>query len=117
LNWGGPAGHVESTDLIGPRYRLYRAGRLNLWGKFLVGRGGITTEYYGHPGFPVGDTFKGSLGAWATGAAVDYRLTPRISARVDYEFQRWPGFAVLPPHNHGISPNGLSYGVVYTLLR
>lgn len=118
LNWGGPNGHVESTYLVGPRYRLYRTGRFDLWGKFLIGDGAITTQYYGEPGAaPVGDTFKGSVGTFAPGLSLDYHLTGRVSARVDYEFQRWPNFAVQPPHNHGISPNGLSYGVVYTLIR
>ena len=77
----------------------------------LVGVGGITTA-----GYPGPDTLKGTLFVYAPGGSLDYRLNRKFSLRGDYESQRWPGFAVLPPDTHGMSPNGFSLGVAYTSL-
>lgn len=112
LHWDGLQGQVESTYLIGPRYRIYRFRRVGLWVKFLVGIGGITTQ-----GYPGPNTLKGTMFVYAPGAAVNYRLTRKFAIRGDYEFQKWPSFAVMPPHNHGLTPNGFSVGVVYTIIH
>ncbi len=112
LPWDGFAGQIESSLLIGPHYRFYRWHRVSLWGKFLVGRGDITTAYYPGP-----NTRKGSFLVYAPGASADVRLSQRVSARVDYEAQRWPNFGVSPQHNHGTSPNGFSAGVAYRLFH
>lgn len=110
LHWDGDQGQVESNYLIGGRYRVYRWRKLGIWAKFLVGIGGITTQ-----GYPGPDTLKGTLFVYAPGASLDYKVNRRFSLRGDYEQQKWPGFAVLPPHNHGISPNGFSVGVAYAI--
>lgn len=110
LHWDGEGGQVESTYLIGPRYRVYRWHSLDLWAKFMVGIGGITTAYY-----PAPDTLKGTMFVYAPGASVDYRLTRKVSIRGDYELQKWPAFAVTPPHNHGLTPNGFSLGIAYSV--
>lgn len=119
LRWGGDAGQLEATYLAGPRYRFYRWRALGFWAKFLIGDGAITTANYPGP-----STLEGNFLVYAPGASVDYRLTRRFSLRGDYEFQIWPNFAVAPSlgvsgelvsHNHGISPNGLSIGVSYTI--
>ena len=112
LHWGGHGGQVESTYLGGPRCRIYRWRKLDSWGKFLLGSGAITTA-----GFPGPNTLKGSFFVYAPGGSVDYRLTPRLSARLDYELQKWPDFGVAPPHNHSITPSGFSFGVNYRLFR
>ena len=110
LRWDGVGAQVESTYLIGPRYRVYQFRNLGFWVKFLVGAGDITTNNYPGP-----DSFKGSLLVYAPGGSLDYRLNERVSLRADYELQKWPSFAVLPPNTHGLTPNGFSFGVVYAI--
>lgn len=109
LHWDGTAGQTENTYLIGPRFRFYSWHSLDLWGKFLIGRGTVTL-----PAFPAAS--KGSLLVYAPGFSLDYRLTHKISVRGDYEFQKWPGFTSgLAAHNNGLSPNGISIGVSYRI--
>lgn len=119
LRWQGVGGQVESTYLIGPRYKVYRWNSFSIWVRLLAGGGWITTAYYPQP-----STLKGSFFVYAPGASIDYQLTRRFALRADYELQKWPSFAVAPTtgpggttvaHNHGISPNGFSVGVVYTI--
>lgn len=112
LHWGGEGAQVESTYLIGPRYRVYQWHHVALWTRFLVGVGSITTSNYPGP-----DSFQGTIFVYAPGGSVDYRLDRRFALRGDYELQRWPSFAVLPPDTHGLEPNGFSLGVVYTIAR
>jgi opacity protein-like surface antigen len=112
LHFGGLDGQVESTYLVGPRIKLYRHRALSVWAKFLVGDGVITSAHYPGP-----NTFQGSLFVYAPGAAVDYRISRKLSLRADYEFQRWPKFGVGSlngvNHNNGLTPNGFSFGVAY----
>jgi len=110
LHWDGAGGQVESTYLIGPRYRVYTWHNLAFWAKFLVGVGAITTANY-----PAPDTLKGTMFVYAPGGSLDYRLNRRFSLRGDYELQKWPSFAVLPPNTHGLTPNGFSIGVAYAI--
>lgn len=112
LHWDGVRGQVESTYMIGPRYRVYRWKRFDAWAKFLVGVGGITTK-----GYPAPDTLKGTMLVYAPGGSVTFELNRKFAVRGDYELQKWPAFAVLPPHNHGLTPNGVSIGVTYTILH
>ena len=111
LHWDGLGGQVESTYLIGPRFRVYRWHGLGLWAKVLAGMGGITTD-----GYPGPDTLKGTMFVYAPGASLDYRVNRKLSIRGDYEQQMWPSFAVLPPHNNGLAPTGFSIGVAYTIM-
>lgn len=110
LQWDGVDGQVESNYLVGPRFRAYRWNRFGLWAKFLLGSGLITTEHYPDP-----NTLKGSFFVYAPGGTLEFRLNRRFTARGDYELQKWPGFAVLPPHNHGLTPTGFSFGVAYRI--
>ena len=119
LRWDGYAGQLEATYLAGPRYRFYRWRALGFWAKFLIGDGAITTANY-----PLPSSLEGNFLVYAPGASVDYRLSRRFSLRGDYELQKWPSFAVAPTsgssggsvvHNHGLTPNGLSIGVSYTI--
>lgn len=111
LRWGGAGAQVESTYLIGPRFRVYRFRNLGFWVKFLVGVGGITTTNYPRP-----DSLQGTMLVYTPGGTLEYRLRRRVSLRADYELQKWPDFAVLPPNTHGLTPNGFSFGVAYSIL-
>ncbi len=110
LRWGGEGAQVESTYLIGPRFRVYQFRNLGFWVKFLAGVGNITTANY-----PAQDSLKATMLVYTPGGTLDYRLKKRISLRADYELQKWPTFAVLPPNTHGLTPNGFSFGVAYTI--
>jgi hypothetical protein len=110
LRWGGEGAQVESTYLIGPRFRVIQFRKFGFWVKFLAGVGNITTDNYPSP-----DSFQGTTVVYTPGGTLDYRLKKRISLRVDYELQKWPNFAVLPPNTHGLTPNGFSFGVAYDL--
>ena len=105
---------VESNYLLGGRYRIYRWSRMNIWAKFLLGGGWITT-----PNYPQAGSLKGSYFAYVPGISADYPISHRISLRADYEYEIWPSF-VGPPtgatlHNHGLTPNGVSVGFVYRI--
>lgn len=112
LDFDGVGAQVESTYLIGPQFRFYRWRKIDAWAKFLVGVGAITTS-----GYPRPDNLTGTLFVYAPGGAIDYRLNSKFSARVDYELQKWPSFAVSPPDTNGLTPNGFSFGVAYTIFR
>jgi len=120
LHWHAAGGEKESNYLLGPRYRFLQYHGLNSYAKVLLGGGWITT-----PGYPQAGTLQGSYFDTALGATADYSLTRRIAVRADYEFQFWPSFAGPPTynsagqlqtHSSGLTPNGISVGVVYKIL-
>jgi hypothetical protein len=121
LHWHGTGGEVESNYLVGPRYRLFRYGRLSGWFKLVVGGGLITTIDY-----PAAGSLKGSYFVYAPGGTLNYRLTHRLIVRGDYEWQFWPSFAGPPTYNtttgevvqnnSGLTPNGFSLGIAYRFL-
>jgi hypothetical protein len=121
LHWNGTSGQIESNYLAGGRYRVERFHRLDLWVKFLMGGGLITT-----PGFPAPGSLKGSYFVYTPGGTLEFPLTRRLSLRGDYEYQIWPSFAGptsfdtttgrVIEHAHGLSPNGFSLGVSYRIL-
>lgn len=109
LHWNQESVQIESNYLVGPRYRVVRYDRLSGWVKLLVGAGLITTSYY-----PQAGSVKGSYFVYAPGGTLEYQLNRRLSLRADYEFQEWPSFvAGVPGHNHGLTPNGMSFGMSY----
>jgi Outer membrane protein beta-barrel domain len=120
LHWNGTGGQVESTYMIGPRYRVYRLNRFSFWTRVVAGGGWTTT-----PDYPAAGSLKGSYFVFAPGGTVDYRISSRLLVRADYEFQFWPSFAGPPSvsstgqltqNNGGLSPNGVSVGVMYRFL-
>ena len=114
LHWGGHvAGLSEDSYLFGPRFVLYRTKRLFvLNGKFLLGGG--------HANIPSGPG-TGTYFVYALGTVADFRMSKRWSARVDYEYQAWPGFkgisTATTTGTGGITPNGFSFGLSYAVLR
>ncbi len=119
LHWNGPAGEVESNYLVGPRYRLFRDGRFDIKAKFMLGGGWLTS-----PGYPGPQSLKGSYFAFAPGATLNYHIRGPWTVRADYEYEIWPNFIGLPgyvngqlvTHKHPLTPNGVSFGIAYTLL-
>jgi len=111
LHWRGPGSLTEASYMTGPRVGIWQYRQVALSGKFLVGLGRMT--------LPTGTAGSGNYLAYAPGVVVDYRLAKRVAARVDYEYQMWPSFkGSLTGSGHGgLTPNGLSIGVSYALMR
>ena len=111
LHWNGTDNQAQSDYLIGGKYAIWRFHRFTVNAKFLVG--GVWIKY---PVVATGGS-TGSYFAYAPGGFVDYRLTPHLSIRGDYEYQilpSAPGFYNEP--SHGLTPNGFSVGVNYRIL-
>ncbi len=96
----------EDTYLIGPKYNFYHHHKFVVYGKGLVGIGEFN--------FPQ-NAAHGGYGAVGLGGGLDYRITHRIYARADYEYQIWPGFVGEGPRAHGLTPDGVSFGVSYRI--
>jgi hypothetical protein len=96
----------EDNYLIGPKYNFYKRHKLTAYGKGLFGIGEFN--------FP-DNAAHGGYGAIALGGGVDYRLHGRWSARGDYEYQIWPGFVGEGPRANGLTPEGVSFGLVYRI--
>jgi hypothetical protein len=120
MDWHGSGGESEANYLLGPRYRLFRRDRFSGWGKFLLGGGWIST-----PGYPQAGSLRGSYFVLAPGGDLNYRITSHLTARADYEYQFWPSFVGpatfsngtgIVAHNHGLTPNGFSFGVEWRFL-
>ena len=111
LHWGNAndGGETQSDYLAGGKYRFYRIGKLDFNAKFLIG--GVWIR------FP-GDIGTGSYFAYAPGAFVDYRLTHRFRLRGGYEYQLLPSAPNIPPYpSNGLTPNGFTAGVEYSIFR
>ena len=95
---GGNVSITETSYDAGIRYR-YPIGPFSPYAKILVGRGS----------FSYGNSYQnGGYGLYAGGGGIDYRVTPRVVIRADYEYQRWGNF---PPR--GLQPNLFTLGAAY----
>jgi len=109
LHFGGFYDSTESSYLAGPKVYLFKKGRFQPYGKFLVGVGKI------HYPFDIGDA---SYFALAPGGGASYRLSHRWMVRAEYEYQIWPDSPGYPnePH-HPLTPNGVQLGLAFKLFR
>lgn len=106
LLWRGPGANIQEDNyLVGPRFQVLARRRLSLNVKALAG--GATFHH---------NSSWGGWTAYAPGATVGYRLSPRLMVRGDYEYQIWPDF-VGARGPHGLTPNGFSFGMSYRLFR
>jgi opacity protein-like surface antigen len=110
-----PSNHFsERTYEVGGRYlRHYDHQRLAPYAKVLYGRG--VANFRAHQiDVPAGvltyiDNIAYNMAA--LGAGVDYRLTSRVNARADFEYQHW--FASDAELPKGLSPSLFTFGVAY----
>lgn len=111
LHWRGPSSLTESSYMAGPRVALYRKRNFIFSGKFMIGSARIS--------LPSPAPGSGTYLAYAPGGSVDYRLSKRLFARVDYEYQIWPNFkgSATGGGHGGLTPNGLSLGLSYAILH
>jgi opacity protein-like surface antigen len=93
----------ETNYLIGPRLQIHRFGRFTPYAKALAGYGMMNFEF---------NEATGRFTALAYGGGVDVKLTPRISARGDFEFQQWPRWL----GNEELYPYGASVGISYRIV-
>jgi opacity protein-like surface antigen len=105
-----PANLRQDTAQGGLIYSWSRFSRIRPYAKFLAGLG--NTDYEStitHKRYNDGRTIM------SVGGGVDYRITSRIWARGDYEYQRWPNFffASTPPGD--MNPQGFTGGVSYDI--
>jgi opacity protein-like surface antigen len=94
----------EDNYLIGPRIPIhhFKFMRATPYGKVLVG--------FGRMNFENNDAW-GRFTDIAYGGGVDFKLTNRISARGDFEYQQWPNWL-----SSALYPYGVSAGVSYRIL-
>jgi opacity protein-like surface antigen len=115
LRWGGPANGAITEDsyLAGPRYDLlHLKDRLRGTARLMFGGA--------HLAVPKGDAGGGGYFVYAPGGIVEFKVTRRVSARAEYEYQIWPTFSGIKTTSTsgtgGLSPNGFSFGVSYEIL-
>jgi opacity protein-like surface antigen len=109
MNLGGFEGSTENTYLAGPRMFVLSSGKLQLFGKGLVG---VATIHYP---FQIGNANYLAIGP---GGGVEWRLDNHWMLRAEYEYQFWPnspGYANLP--DHPLTPNGFRVGIAYRVFR
>lgn len=106
LPWRGPGdGLSESSYMAGPKVSIARFRSVGFSGKFLAGGAHITL-----PGHAPG---SGQYFAMAPGFIANMRVSRRVFARAEYEYQLWPNFL----GGGGLTPNGFSFGFEYALKR
>jgi len=91
----------EANYLLGPRIPIHTFRRFTPYAKVLAGLGKMTFEY---------NEATGSFTDIAYGGGVDFKLTRRISARGDFEYQQWPKWV-----NGSLYPYGASAGISYKI--
>ena len=115
LHWRGPGqGITEASYLAGPRVGMVHFRRtVYASAKLLIGDG--------HINLPKNAVGQGNYFVVAPGIVGDIRLTKRLAARVEYEYQFWPNFASTPSvfssGTGGLTPNGFSFGLSYALVH
>jgi len=93
----------EDNYLIGPRLPIHHFQFMHAtpYAKALIGYGRMNFE---------NNIAWGRFTDIAYGGGVDFKLSKRISARGDFEFQQWPSW-----FNSSLAPYGLSAGLSYKI--
>ena len=109
----------ERTYEIGPRVVYPVGSKLHPYAKVLIGRGvfNYPPDCLDASGFAISCTSSGvvtrnsvnlAYNEVAFGGGADFLVHPRISIRIDYEYQDWLNF-----RPHDLTPQVLSLGVAY----
>ena len=109
LRFNALDGITEDNYLIGPRLPIQRLRfwRATPYAKVLIGYGKMNFE---------NNVGTGRFTDIAYGGGVDFKLTKRISARGDFEYQQWPQWPDIPGiPNSPLYPYGASVGIGYKI--
>lgn len=99
---------AEDSYELGPRFTLHR-GRFEPYGKVLFGLGHTSVQ----PPIYVPHT-PGTFFEISFGLGLDYRITEKIDARGDFEYQDWTSFHSSPQNpGNRLNPGLLTVGVAY----
>ncbi len=102
-----PEGQTQKDYLGGPTITVYRYRKFLFNAKVLLG--GVAINYPDNIG-------TGSYFAFAPGGGAEYRLTPKLKLRAEYEYiflPSAPGFNVPGEPSNGLTPTGFSAGISY----
>ena len=105
VNWNQPSAFPKTridAGLGGPMYTWQALSRLRLYGKGLIGYGGI---YF--PAF--GSYSHDTRTIYAAGFGGEFRTWNAFWVRADYEYQFWPN--LFGPN--ALNPHGFTIGMVY----
>lgn len=111
INSGLPVGVPrmrQDTASGGPIYTVRRFGRVQPYGKYLVGFGSI--DFGPLPDAPRWYTHD-TRTVYSPAGGVNFRALKGLWVRADYEYQFWP--KIFGPHS--LNPNGFTFGAMYTL--
>ncbi len=102
-----PEGQTQKDYLGGPTFAVYHYHQFTANAKILIG--GVSINYPDNIGY-------GSYFAFSPGGGVEYRLTPKLKLRGEYEYQflpSAPGFNSPGEPSNGLTPTGFSAGISY----
>lgn len=106
-----PSGLRFDTAEGGVIYRYHRYARIHPVAQLLAGFGNMDFPANIAVHYPNGRLYThDTRNFFAADAGVEYRLTPRVDIRAEYEYQFWPDFL---GHNY-VKPRGLTIGALYS---
>lgn len=106
VNWNQPTALPQlglDAGLGGPMYTWPHLNRLHLYGKGLIGFGGI---YFP----PFGSYSHDTRVIYVPGFGAEFRAWNGFWVRADYEYQFWPHMF---GNHHALNPHGITIGMVY----
>jgi len=106
-----PSGLREDTAEAGPIYTWRRYAKLHPYAKLMVGYGNMDFPGVESVRYPSGRLYTHDTRTFfAPGGGLEYRVTPTIDIRADYEYQFWPTFL----GRSFVCPSGVSVGATYS---
>jgi opacity protein-like surface antigen len=101
---------LKEHTFAGGAVGQYRWHKWEPYGKFLFGKAHIDfSPLYSAPPTYRSDDYS----AYMLGGGVQYRLTHKLRARFDYEYQHWN--SDLAGSKNSLTPNGLTIGASYSI--
>lgn len=116
LTLNKPSGQTQKNFFGGPTVMVYQHRKFTANAKLMLGGVSINYPYYPDTTSSIG---YGSYFALAPAGNVEYRLSPRLKLRGEYEFvfiPGAPGYAfTAPAPSNGLTPTGFSIGLSYRI--